>query len=208
MTFSLRSDDSSLLWVGATAVSGYTVGNALVNNGGVHAVSPKSNSIVLSNHAVYFMRLMYGQFLNGYSMVLSYQLPGSATARNTLDPPLFLPTSIPTSSPTFHAALDYSVVDGYFNGDVNYFSSLAGQLSHGLTASQSQGETNSILDMGAGMKGQVPVHGAYSVNGAYGDWQAFSVQWTGTSTRAPMAEDGPSPCHRTTPATCGSDRVL
>ena len=51
-TFFTSSDDASYVWVGSNSLSGFTTGNATVNNGGEHAVQEASGTISLANTAV------------------------------------------------------------------------------------------------------------------------------------------------------------
>jgi hypothetical protein len=59
-TFYTSSDDASYLWIGATAITGFTTGNALVNNGGSHGVETASGSIALSAGVRYAIRIQTG----------------------------------------------------------------------------------------------------------------------------------------------------
>jgi hypothetical protein len=59
-TFYTSSDDGSYLWIGANAVSGFTTGNALVNNGGSHGVETASGSIALTAGVRYAIRIQTG----------------------------------------------------------------------------------------------------------------------------------------------------
>jgi hypothetical protein len=59
-TFFINSDDGSYLWIGANAVSGFTTGNALVNNGGSHAATELSATIALTAGVRYAIRIQTG----------------------------------------------------------------------------------------------------------------------------------------------------
>jgi hypothetical protein len=59
-TFFTTSDDGSYLWIGSTAVSGFTTANALVNNGGTHAAQEASGSIALIAGVRYAIRIQTG----------------------------------------------------------------------------------------------------------------------------------------------------
>jgi len=48
-TFFTASDDASYMWIGANAVSGFTIANATVNNGGAHGVQEASGTIALTS---------------------------------------------------------------------------------------------------------------------------------------------------------------
>jgi hypothetical protein len=60
-TFGTGSDDASYLWIGSTAVSGYTTGNALINNGGLHGYRSVANSIYLLAGVYYPIRIQFGE---------------------------------------------------------------------------------------------------------------------------------------------------
>jgi hypothetical protein len=79
-TFALTSDDGSYLWIGTDALSGYTTGNALINNGGVHAVATVSNTISLTKGTVYPIRILSGNNAVNDDIVLTVTNPdGVAT---------------------------------------------------------------------------------------------------------------------------------
>jgi hypothetical protein len=63
-TFATTSDDSSWVWIGANAISGYTTGNALINNNGTHPLTTVSNTISLTASTSYPIRILYGNYLN------------------------------------------------------------------------------------------------------------------------------------------------
>ena len=54
------SDDASYVWVGDVAKSGYTTGNALVNNGGLHGSVTQTGTISLTAGVYYPIRIQYG----------------------------------------------------------------------------------------------------------------------------------------------------
>jgi hypothetical protein len=60
-TFGTTSDDASYLWIGTTAVSGFTTGNALVNNGGLHGARYAQGSIYLLADVYYPIRVHFGE---------------------------------------------------------------------------------------------------------------------------------------------------
>lgn len=64
-TFYTTSDDGSYVWIGNTAVSGYTTANALVNNGGLHPSQERSGSIALTAGVYYPIRIQTGNNLSG-----------------------------------------------------------------------------------------------------------------------------------------------
>lgn len=60
-TFATTSDDASHLWIGSTAVSGFSTGNALVNNGGLHGARYVQASINLLANVYYPVRIQFGE---------------------------------------------------------------------------------------------------------------------------------------------------
>lgn len=59
--FQTSSEDGSWLWIGPTAVTGYTTGNALINNGGLRSnVQTVSASTPLTPGQYYPIRIQYG----------------------------------------------------------------------------------------------------------------------------------------------------
>ena len=78
-TFYLNTDDGSWLWIGLTALSGYTTANALVQNGGLHGVNEVSASINLVAGTYYPLRIQFGNGPAGPGvMVASYEHSGQA----------------------------------------------------------------------------------------------------------------------------------
>ena len=59
-TFYLNSDDGSWLWIGLNALSGFTTANALVKNGGLHALSEVSATTSLVAGTYYPIRIQFG----------------------------------------------------------------------------------------------------------------------------------------------------
>jgi len=75
-TFYTNSDDGSLLWIGSSAVSGYTSTNALVQNGGAHNLAEKSGSITLTAGVYYDIRIQYFDVTGTKdTMIVSFQDP-------------------------------------------------------------------------------------------------------------------------------------
>ena len=74
-TFYTNSDDASYLWIGSTAVSGYTTSNCLVSNGSIHPVQERSGSITLTAGTYYPIRIQYGQNISGYDFTASFTGP-------------------------------------------------------------------------------------------------------------------------------------
>lgn len=78
-TFYLNSDDGSYLWVGLTALSGYTTANALINNGGLHALSEVSATTSLVAGTYYPFRIQFGNGPDGPGqLIASYAHLGQA----------------------------------------------------------------------------------------------------------------------------------
>jgi hypothetical protein len=74
-TFYLNSDDASYMWIGATAVTGFTAGNALINNSGAHAPVEVSGSIALTAGEYYPVRIQYGEGGGGDELQFNYETP-------------------------------------------------------------------------------------------------------------------------------------
>ena len=77
-TFYLNSDDASYLWLGLTALSGYTTTNALVNNGGLHGPTEVSATISLVAGTYYPIRIQFGNNTGPGVMTASYEHTGQA----------------------------------------------------------------------------------------------------------------------------------
>jgi len=78
-TFYLNTDDGSYLWIGPTALAGYTTANALIQNGGLHGVFEVSATISLVAGTYYPIRIQFGNGPEGPGvMVASYEHPGQA----------------------------------------------------------------------------------------------------------------------------------
>ena len=60
-TFYTKSVDCSYLWIGQTAVSGFTTANALIDNGGKHITTEVSGAITLTANTYYPIRIQYGR---------------------------------------------------------------------------------------------------------------------------------------------------
>ena len=78
-TFYLASDDGSWMWVGPTALTGFTTANALVKNGGLHAVVEVSATISLVAGTYYPIRIQFGNGPAGPgALTASYAHSGQA----------------------------------------------------------------------------------------------------------------------------------
>jgi len=81
-TFYTNSDDASYLWVGSNAISGYTTGNALVNNGGLHGAQERSGTISLTGGVYNPIRIMFGENGGGDIMTVSFEGPSISKRTN------------------------------------------------------------------------------------------------------------------------------
>jgi hypothetical protein len=78
-TFYLASDDGSWLWIGPTALTGFTTANALVKNGGLHAVTEVNATISLVAGTYYPIRIQFGNGPSGPgALTASYAHSGQA----------------------------------------------------------------------------------------------------------------------------------
>ncbi len=78
-TFSVGSDDGSYMWIGPTAISGYTVAAALINNGGAHPMTLKTGTYTMAAGVAYPIRIQYGNSGGNGDCRVGFLLPGSAT---------------------------------------------------------------------------------------------------------------------------------
>ena len=74
-TFFTSSDDASYVWVGSNAVSGFTTGNATVNNGGLHGNQERSGTASLTTGVYYPIRIQFGEQGGGDVMTFNYSTP-------------------------------------------------------------------------------------------------------------------------------------
>lgn len=82
-TFYTISDDCSFVWLGTTALSGYTTANALVNNGGARAAQMRSgNTAYLTAGTYYPIRVQFGESSGGQSMKMYFKTPNGTTIEN------------------------------------------------------------------------------------------------------------------------------
>jgi hypothetical protein len=81
-TFFTASDDASYVWIGATAVSGFTTSNAVVNNGGLHGLQEQSGSIALTAGVYYPIRIQFGELSGGDAMTFNYSTPTISKTTN------------------------------------------------------------------------------------------------------------------------------
>jgi hypothetical protein len=81
-TFFLNSDDASYMWIGPTAVTGFTTNNALINNGGPHGANEVSGSIALNAGQYYAVRIMFGEEAGDNFLTFNYRTPTIAKTTN------------------------------------------------------------------------------------------------------------------------------
>jgi hypothetical protein len=82
-TFYLATDDGGWMWVGLNALSGYTTSNALVKNGGQHAVQEVSATIDLVAGTYYPIRIQFGNGPSGPGVLTaSYAWSGQSKSSN------------------------------------------------------------------------------------------------------------------------------
>jgi len=79
-TFTLRSDDASYLWIGSTALAGYTTSNTVISNGGEHGMTSVSGSKALTAGTYNPIRIQFGQGPIGlYGFEFSFSGPNITT---------------------------------------------------------------------------------------------------------------------------------
>ena len=81
-TFYLDSDDASYLWIGSTALAGYTTSNSIINDGGGHGITEVSGTISLTAGTYYPIRSQYGNGGGPYGYALSFTGPGISRTYN------------------------------------------------------------------------------------------------------------------------------
>jgi hypothetical protein len=109
-TFYCTSDDASFMWIGASATSGYTTGNALVQNPGLHGMQEKSGTISLTAGQTYDIRIQFGENFGGDGMIFEYSGPGiSRTSSLTALNPLSYVTSLSPSPYLFSCGEQYAI---------------------------------------------------------------------------------------------------
>jgi hypothetical protein len=71
-TFYAVSDDSSYVWIGSSALSGYTTTNCLINNGNLHGATEVSKTINLTKGTYYPIRCQFGENYGGDNFTFSF----------------------------------------------------------------------------------------------------------------------------------------
>ena len=95
-TFYSNSDDFSYLWVGDNAIANYTVANADIDNGGLHAATELSTTVSLESGVYYPIRIQFGNNTGPGTMVFSYEHTGQ-TKTTDLTGKLFHNTDLTNS---------------------------------------------------------------------------------------------------------------
>lgn len=92
-TFYLSSDDGSYLWIGLTALSGYTTANALVQNGGLHSQQEVSATISLVAGTYYPIRIQFGNGPTGPGVLVASYAHTGQTKTSTWTGKIFYNTA-------------------------------------------------------------------------------------------------------------------
>ncbi len=74
-TFYTASDDWSFLWLGTSALVGYTITNAVVNNGNYQGITEASGSVYLIEGVYYPIRIQHGEGFVADDMQVSFTPP-------------------------------------------------------------------------------------------------------------------------------------
>jgi hypothetical protein len=75
-TFYVNSDDASYLWIGSSAMQGYTATNALAKVPGIHPMRKNGGTVSLDQGTVYRLRVQFGENDGGDNMIVSVTPPG------------------------------------------------------------------------------------------------------------------------------------
>ena len=73
--FFTSSDDASYMWIGETAITGFTTLNATVKNGGLHGNQERSGTASLTAGTYYPIRIQFGELSGGDVMTFNYSTP-------------------------------------------------------------------------------------------------------------------------------------
>jgi hypothetical protein len=92
-TFFTNSDDASYMWIGANALSGFTTGNAAVNNGGLHGNQERSGSVALTAETYYPIRIQFGENSGGDVFGFNYSTPTITKTTNVTGLVFYNPTT-------------------------------------------------------------------------------------------------------------------
>jgi len=81
-TFYLSSDDAGFMWIGPTAINGYTTTNAILKNPGIHAMIEVNNTINMVAGSYYPIRVQFGNNGGGGGLEVNYS--NGTVAKNRL----------------------------------------------------------------------------------------------------------------------------
>ena len=84
-TFFTSSDDASYVWVGSNALSGFTTGNATVNNGGAHGNQERNGTASLTSGVYYPIRIQFGEQGGGDVLTFNYSTSTISKTTNVTD---------------------------------------------------------------------------------------------------------------------------
>lgn len=84
-TFYLNSDDASYMWIGDAARVGWSTGNAVVNNGGLHGARERSGTVALTAGVSYAVQIFYGEKTGGDFLTFSYSTPSISKTTDLTD---------------------------------------------------------------------------------------------------------------------------
>jgi hypothetical protein len=84
--FGTNSDDASYLWLGNTAINDYSTSNSLVNNGGLHGMNYRQNTMYLISGKPYPIRMQFGENWGYRDFILTIKRPdGSQINTNDIN---------------------------------------------------------------------------------------------------------------------------
>jgi hypothetical protein len=81
-TFFTSSDDASYMWIGETAITGFTTSNATVKNGSLHGNQERSGTASLTAETYYPIRIQFGELSGGDVMTFNYSTPTISKTTN------------------------------------------------------------------------------------------------------------------------------
>ena len=87
--FGLTSDDASYLWIGNTALTGYTTGNPVINNGGAHSSQTVQGNTPMTEGVYYPIRIQYGNNTGSTAFSLTVYTISLATYTTTMTSNIF-----------------------------------------------------------------------------------------------------------------------
>lgn len=91
-TFYLTSDDASIMWLGDSAKSGWSLANAVVDNSGLHGVVEESGTVSLQAGRYYALQVFFGENTGGDVLTFSYSTPSISKTTNLTGLVFYNPT--------------------------------------------------------------------------------------------------------------------